>query len=131
MKPILLDTNAYVELLSGNKSVLKHLETSACIYMSIFVIAELFTGFKTGSKEKENLSVLNNFLSNPKIKIINATIKTSSIFSEIKHYLKTIGKPIPINDVWIASHAFEYNSKLVTFDKHFQFIPKIEIWDNF
>ena len=126
---VLLDTNAYSALLRGNEKVLELLELSDTVYMSIIVIAELLSGFKGGNKEKCNYDMLNEFISNPKVKIINASIKTASIFSEIKHFLKQKGAPIPINDIWIAAHSYEYQATLLTFDNHFKEIPKISIWD--
>jgi len=96
--------------------------------MSIIVVAELLTGFKGGTKEKENIKLLNEFLTNPKVSTINATIKTATIFSEIKHYLWKKGFPIPINDVWVAAQAYEYDAELITFDKHFKNIPKLKLW---
>jgi predicted nucleic acid-binding protein len=48
----------------------------------------------------------------------------------IKDMLKHAGRPIPINDVWIAVHALEYGAVLVTLDNHFLSIPGLRIWDN-
>ena len=124
---VLLDTNAYSELLRGNEAVHELLENSDKIYMSVIVVAELLTGFKGGSKEKQNIEILNEFNSNPKVLIIDVTTKTAAIFSEIKHYLKTKGLAIPINDVLIAAQSFEFQSTIITFDKHFSNIPKIKV----
>jgi tRNA(fMet)-specific endonuclease VapC len=126
---VLIDTNAFSEVLRGNNLVLEWLETSEFVLMSVIVVAELLTGFKGGSKEKENTDILKAFISNPKVKVVNATLKTASKFSEIKHYLKMNGKPIPINDIWIAAQSFEFEATLVTFDKHFKEIPEINLWD--
>jgi len=127
---ILLDTNAYSELLRGNDLVLEWLENSEIIILSIIVIAELLTGFKGGTKEKKNNAILQDFATHPKVQIVNASLKTAQIFSEIKHYLKLNGKPMPINDIWIASQSIEFDAKLISFDKHFKEIPKLDIWEN-
>jgi len=55
MRKILIDTNAYAKLLAGDKSVLEEKNYADIIYMSVFVLGELYTGFKGGNKEKENL----------------------------------------------------------------------------
>ncbi|MGA2298413.1 MAG: PIN domain-containing protein, partial [FCB group bacterium] len=111
---ILLDTNAYSELLRGNDLVLEWLENSEIIILSIIVIAELLTGFKGGTKEKKNNAILQDFATHPKVQIVNASLKTAQIFSEIKHYLKLNGKPMPINDIWIASQSIEFDAKLIS-----------------
>jgi tRNA(fMet)-specific endonuclease VapC len=126
---VLIDTNAFSELLRGNKFILEYLDKSDSVIMTIIVVAELLAGFKVGSKEKENKIILQDLLSHPKVIVANASLKTASIFSEIKHYLKLNGKPIPINDIWIAAHALEFEATLVTFDKHFKEIPNINLWD--
>jgi tRNA(fMet)-specific endonuclease VapC len=127
---VILDTNAYSGLLRGNSEVLEWLESSETVFMSVFVLAELLYGFKGGNKEKHNNEILNGFMSNPKITTIDATLRTSTIFSEIKYFLKKQGAQIPINDIWIAAHTYESGATLITFDNHFKGIPKIKVWDN-
>ncbi|HES59885.1 MAG: PIN domain-containing protein [Calditrichaceae bacterium] len=63
------------------------------------------------------------------VQILAATNETSEIFGIIKSELKKQGKPIPINDVWIAAHVLETGSVLITYDKHFFQIPGIRLWD--
>jgi len=129
MKKILLDTNAYSHLLLGNKEILNVLGKSEIVYMSVFVLGELYSGFLGGSKVKENNRILENFLSQPAVKILNATSETAEIFGYIKNRLKQKGTPIPINDVWIAAHCMETGSMLVTSDKHFKLIDGILLFE--
>jgi len=46
----------------------------------------------------------------------------------LKDNLRKLGTPIPINDVWIAAHALETGSVLVTYDDHFSRIPGLRLW---
>lgn len=128
MKKILLDANAYSQLLKGNREVLDALARAGTVFMSVFVLGELYAGFKGGTKEKENRTQLDEFLQIPTVRIMTATQETSDIFGTIKSQLKKIGTPIPINDVWIAAHTAESGSHLITFDSHFNNIPNILIW---
>jgi len=96
--------------------------------MSIFVIAELLAGFKGGSKENHNRNLLESFLQKSTIKIVSATTDTAEFFASIKDGLRRKGSPIPLNDVWIAAHAMESGSMLVTFDDHFRNIDGLLIW---
>ena len=127
MRSILIDTNAYSDLMRGDRSVLKTLESSETIFVSVFVLAELYTGFKGGKNEKENLIVLERFLDKPTVVTLNTTIETASIFAEIKHFLKKKGKPIPLNDVWIAAHTLEMGCSLLTKDEHFSLVPGLRL----
>lgn len=130
MKNILLDTNAYSKYLSGDEEILNMLGRADIIYMSIFVLGELYAGFKGGKKEAWNKDILTKFLGKPTVRILNATSETSEIFGGIKHSLKISGNPIPINDVWLASHAIETGSVLITYDKHFKKISGLRMWDS-
>jgi tRNA(fMet)-specific endonuclease VapC len=130
MKKILLDTSAYSGLLTGEQNVFEALSVAETAYMSIFVLGELYAGFKGGHKERENKSILQKFLEKPTVRILNATAETAEIFAQIKNDLRKAGKPIPINDVWIAAHTLETGSLLITFDTHFKSIPSLRIWDS-
>ena len=50
MKKIILDTNAYANLLTGDDKVLDALSSAETVYMSVFVLGELFACFAGGSK---------------------------------------------------------------------------------
>jgi tRNA(fMet)-specific endonuclease VapC len=130
MKKILLDTNAYSRLRCGSEEVLEALSHADLVYLSVFVLGELYAGFKAGSKEAANRELLERFLSRPTVRILPATRETAEVFAEIKHSLKRAGTPVPLNDVWIAAHAIETGSVLATFDAHFTQIAGLRLWDS-
>jgi tRNA(fMet)-specific endonuclease VapC len=129
MKKILLDTNAYVRFLRGDEKVMAYLAQADSVYMSVFVLGELFAGFKAGAKEKENRQVLEKFLHKSTVAVLEASIETAEYFGLIAASLKKNGNPIPVNDVWIAAHTLETGSVLVTYDSHFTVIPGLRLWD--
>jgi tRNA(fMet)-specific endonuclease VapC len=129
MKKILLDTNAYTRYLAGDEEVLTALANAEIVYMSVFVLGELYAGFKGGNREAQNKQLLKRFLIKPDVDVLNATEETSEIYGEIKDSLKNAGTPLPINDVWIASHARETGSVVISYDGHFKKIPGLHIWD--
>ena len=49
-------------------------------------------------------------------------LDTSHFFSQIYCTLKRKEKPIPTNDMWIASQALEHGCVVCTYDKHFTWI---------
>ncbi len=130
MKKILLDTNAYSNLLRGDEIILDVIAETDIIYMSVIVLAELFTGFKGGKKESWNREILDKFLKKATVSVLDVSRETAEIFSEIKNNLKKSGNPMPINDLWIASHVIETGSVLITDDEHFRKIPGLRLWDN-
>ncbi len=129
MKNIVIDTNAYTRLLTGEDDVLDVIGTAEIVYISIFVLGELYAGFAGGTKERGNKDALNSFLLKPSVKILNATAETAKIFGMVKQNLKKAGTPLPINDVWIAAHALETGSTLITYDRQFKKIAGLRRWD--
>jgi len=124
---LVIDTNVYSALLAGDKKVQKTIEQASLVLVPPIVIAELLVWFQLGKKEKQNLQLLSEFLEQPTVEQPPITMTTAKQFAQIFTHLKTIGKPIPINDVWIAACAKEHNAELLTLDKHFQLIPDLLI----
>ncbi len=129
MKKVLLDTNAYSALLNGNKEIFRIISKAEVTYLSVIVIGELFAGFNGGSNKKDNINLLNEFLDQSSVKLLEVSFETASIFGSLKHDLKKEGTPIPLNDVWIASQSIETGSVLVTLDAHFKKVKGLRMCD--
>ena len=129
MRAALLDTNAYVRYLAGDEKVLDALAKAGRVLMSVFVLGEMYAGFRAGAQEKRNRRILEQFLAKPGVSVLEATRETADYFGMIKTALKKAGRPIPLNDVWIAAHALETASVLVTYDAHFAAVPGLRLWD--
>ncbi len=127
MNRLLPDTNAISDFLRGNTAILDLLAEADTVYFSIFVMAELLTGFKGGNREDRNKKYLAEFMNRPGVEIVEAGMVTADYFALIKHQLKQDGKPIPLNDVWIASHALQTGSMLLTRDRHFESISGLRV----
>lgn len=129
MRKILLDTNAYSGYRQGNKAIFEALAESDRVYISVIVLAELYYGFRQGDKGKKNREELKSFIKKTTVRLLQVTEETSDIFSQIKVQLKQKGRPIPINDIWIASHCLETGSVLISSDKHFKEIGGLRLLD--
>lgn len=129
MTKVLIDTNAYVRFLAGDAKVLDSLAAAETVYMSVFVLGELEAGFRAGAKSPENRRILDRFLGKPSVAALDASRETAEIFGMVKDSLRKSGQPIPTNDVWIAAHAIETGSVLVTYDAHFRAVPGLRLWD--
>jgi tRNA(fMet)-specific endonuclease VapC len=125
---ILLDTSGYTALLAGDAGVLDALAQAETVYLSVFVLGELYAGFRGGRKERENRGRLAAFLAKPTVKILHATPQTAEVFGSVKDALRRAGTPIPINDVWIAAHALETGSTLISSDAHFKRVQGLMLW---
>ena len=128
MSKILIDTNTYTSYLAGDKNILNALESASVTFLSIFVLGELYAGFKGGAHKNRNIKLLESFQGKTRVSILDATQETAEIFGHLKNILKQAGTPLPINDVWIAAHAMEVGAVVVTYDKHFTKIPGLRLW---
>jgi len=129
MKRLLLDTNAYSALMSGDTRISELLGKSEAILISPIVIGELLDGFMGGSREKANRALLERFLAKPRTVSLPITPETAEHFAAVKRQLRRKGKPIPLNDVWIAASSLEHGAQLVSFDAHFSEIDGILRWE--
>jgi len=128
MRKILLDTNAFTRLFGGDRSVFSELVAADTVYVSTIVLGELHAGLRGGRNVATNRRTLRSFLAKDTVRLLLVDAETSEIFGEVKQRLKAAGTPIPINDVWIAAHAMQTGSFLVTYDKHFQKVSGLLMW---
>jgi predicted nucleic acid-binding protein len=125
MKRILLDTSAYSHLMRGSKMVASVLDEADEVYLCAIVIGELLAGFKRGSREQENKTILKDFLAVSTVGVLDVDDSTAERYSLIIDYLKKCGTPIPTNDIWIAASAMQHGLILLTSDVHFSSLPQI------
>lgn len=125
MRPVLIDTNAYVSFKKNETGIINIIQQAEIIFISPIVIGELIAGFDGGNRSNHNKIELKKFLESSRIVIYPITLDTSHFFSQIFCNLKNKGKPIPTNDMWIASQALENGCVICTHDKHFSFIDGI------
>jgi tRNA(fMet)-specific endonuclease VapC len=126
---LMLDTNAYTALLAGDRRIAELLASCEAVLVSPVMIGELYDGFLGGSRQTENRLMLERFREKPRTLLVPITDNSSEWFAEIKRMLRLKGKPIPMNDVWIAASCMEYGARLVSFDKHFAAIDGLLRWD--
>lgn len=119
MKRLLLDTSAYSAIMGGDRKMALLLNTYPVILINPVVLGELYDGFGAGSRKDKNLEILSRFLAKPRTQIVPITAETALWFAEVKRMLRIKGRPIPINDVWIAASALEHGAHLLTLDSHF------------
>lgn len=122
MRPILIDTNAYVAFKRGEATILEIIRHAEILAISPVVLGELLSGFECGNKTKKNRDELQQFLQSSRIRLFPITSDTANFYSQIYSSLRNKGKPIPSNDMWIAAQALENGCVLCSHDKHFRVI---------
>ena len=129
MKKILPDTNVLTRFFAGDEKALSALAEADAVLLSVFVLGELYAGFRAGKKEKQNKDIIKRLIEKSTVTVLDATHETAEVYAQVKSALKKAGRPIPINDVWIAAQALETGAVLLTHDRHFQAVPGLRIWD--
>ena len=119
MRPVLIDTNAYAAFKRNDQDILEVIRHAVSIAISPIVGGELIVCFNSGNKAKRNKSELQEFMNSPRVILYPITLDTSHCFSHVFNVLKSKGKPIPTNDMWIAAQAMEHGCVVCTHQKHF------------
>ncbi|MCY3970999.1 MAG: type II toxin-antitoxin system VapC family toxin [Acidobacteria bacterium] len=119
MTVYLLDTDAYSQLKRGHRQLARIVRSATRIYFSTVVVGELLYGFRHGSRFDWNVEELEGFLRSPFVQLVPVSRTTSDRYSRVAARLRARGTPIPTNDIWVAAHAIETGSELLSFDDHY------------
>ena len=122
MSKILIDTNIYCAAMRGDQEIMATLRHVSHIGITAISIGELLSGFKAGNREKQNRLELGTFLDPQRVELYPVNEHGAEFYSSILGQLKKQGTPIPTNDIWIASIAFQHGLAMYTLDKHFAHI---------
>jgi tRNA(fMet)-specific endonuclease VapC len=122
-----LDTNAYSEFVKGNSLLYDFFNNASDIIVPVIVLAELRSGFVGGGKELQNEAALQRFTQSAKVSVIDITEDITHHFAQIFVEQKRIGKPIGLNDLWIAACARQLDLPILTLDKDFLSIASIKL----
>jgi len=120
---VLLDTSAYVGFKVGHNEVVEVIAAAERVYFSAVVLGELMFGFRNGTRFKENMDELDQFMQHDTVEFIQIGKVTADRYSRIASHLRQQGTPIPTNDIWIAAQTMECGAELLTADKHFEKVP--------
>ena len=116
---LILDTNAYSAFRRGHPGMVSRVGEAEGLGLSVVVLGELLSGFRSGNKFESNILALDLFLSKPQVLVLPVGTVTADWYSKILVILKRKGRPIPTNDIWIAAQAMETGAELISFDKHY------------
>lgn len=119
MRPVLVDTNAYVALLRGDPEVAEVVACADRLYLNSVVLGELLAGFAVGNREARNRMELARFIESPRVGVMQVTAETADSYALVYANLRRKGQPIPANDLWIAASALEHGLALLSLDAHF------------
>lgn len=123
---VILDSNAIIALLDGNKAVARMLENVQQVLVPAIVCGELDAGAQGDTKrERATREAFAAFLEMEQVAVLPVMRKTGEFYARVFSFLKSAGTPIPTNDIWIAAAVLETGGLLITTDRHLLALPLI------
>ena len=117
-----------IDLFDGDPHATEVVSKFDRIFVPVEVIGEYRAGVdsttKRGRLQEEKLA---EFLADEAVSVLDATEETAGGYARIIRALQERGRPLPTNDVWIASAALCHGAALLSTDSHFREIPLLEI----
>ena len=120
-----LDTSAYSNFRRGEPRVVEHVDGAEWIGIPSVVVGELRAGFLLGTRSSENDAELAEFLDHPVVELLSVDGDVARIYAEIFADLRSKGRPLPTNDIWIGATAARAGATVLTFDEHFRNITRV------
>lgn len=127
VRRLVLDTSAYSHFRRGHAGTLDALARAERVLIPVTVLGELEAAFELGSRARDNRRVLDDWLAEPFVDLIDTTDSVARHFGRVFSTLKREGTPLPVNDIWIAAATLDCGGALLTFDRDFERIPGLDV----
>ncbi len=97
----LLATNIVIALFAQDTLVVQRIAEAEGVFLPSTVIGELYYGAYNSTRVEANLARIEEFTASNTV--LACDIATAYLYGQIKHLLRQKGRPIPENDIWIAT----------------------------
>jgi tRNA(fMet)-specific endonuclease VapC len=121
----LLDTNILIAVLNNDAAVRRRLSSRPESLLSVISVGELLRGAYGSQRVEANLHRVRGITAC--ITVIPCTVETAEAYALIKQSLRSKGRPLPDNDIWIAAAAQQHGLVLVSRDRHFREIEGLTV----
>ena len=89
------------------------------------VLGELYYGARKSAHAAGNLARIDDFAGS--VAVLSCDALTAQYYGQIKDRLRLKGRPIPENDIWVASVAQQFGLPLATRDEHFREVDGLAV----
>ena len=114
-----VDTNILIGIINKDEALISKIGGYELVFPAV-VVGEIYYGAFKSSRQKENLSKLNDFFKNQHI--LNLDAESARLYAELENLLRIKGKPLPDNDILIAAITKKNQLPIISLDKHFEYI---------
>jgi len=122
-----LDTSGYVLFDAGFAPAVEQMEAAARLAIPTIVLGELLSGFRKGTRSRQNVVRLGQFVDTFDVEWLDVTHSTAEHYAQIHDRLRRRGTPIPTNDLWIAACCLAADATLLTSDLHFERVEDLHV----
>jgi predicted nucleic acid-binding protein len=121
---VILDTNALSALADGDLAIEPILRKATALAVPVIVIGE----YRYGIRQSRNRTRYEQWLEEAALsyQVLDVDEGTAGQYAEVRQELKSSGRPIPANDLWIAALVRQHGLPLLSRDQHFDFVPGLQ-----
>lgn len=118
------DTNALISFFNQDPQFLSLANKAAAPVIPLVVVAEYRFGLEGSTRKDQLLPRLEAFLLT--VSTLAADMETTRHYARIAHQLKTTGRRISQNDLWIAALAAQHDLPIASRDNDFDNIEGVK-----
>jgi tRNA(fMet)-specific endonuclease VapC len=122
---IALDTSVAVRFLNGDTAIVARVLALPEVVLPVVAVGELLFGAENSTRPLQNLPRYLEFIEACVVLPLNR--ETAAVYAKTRLALKQKGRPIPMNDVWIAAQCLEQGWILVTDDTDFNYVDGLTV----
>jgi tRNA(fMet)-specific endonuclease VapC len=104
--------------------VLSNLGRALEVFIPAIVLGELFFGAAKSGRPSENTAKVDRFAAGRAV--VSCDLEVAREYGRLKQRLKEKGRPLPENDIRIATAAKHHGMVLVTRDRHFNEVDGLQ-----
>jgi predicted nucleic acid-binding protein len=121
---LILDTNAVSAAADREPEALEIVARAEILAVPLIVLGE----FRLGIAQSRHRASYERWLRDwtAAVTVLDIDEETTPFYAAIGLDLKKRGKPIPTNDLWIAAICRQYSLPLLSRDRHFDLVPRLQ-----
>ena len=113
---LIVDTNAISAIVDGDPEIATAVSPGDQTWVPAIVLGEYRFGLLESRRRAEYETWLEKRLRADRVLAVDA--ETAAHYAHIRFELRRAGRPIPVNDLWIAALCRQHGHDLLSRDKH-------------
>ena len=120
---MILDTNALSALADGSEELEDAAARVDVLSLPVIVLGEYRYGIARSRHRTRYITWLAQLVDISHVLPVDD--ETATRYAALREELRTLGQPIPSNDLWIAALALQHDLPVLTQDAHFVAVPRL------